>query len=138
MLQVTGESHLDHGISSTVLAHILDLHKDKSAFFIDTITLPESFGTVECGLYGPIMGDEPVTADLQVQRGPRTWASNMVRRPMRQVNTVTVIAGPHGDLPCVLYTAFGGPLAPQEPGDPGCRDVAASTEFWSKHALAID
>lgn len=37
---------------------------------------------------------------------------------------------------CVLYTAFGGPAAPQEPGDPGCKDVGASTAFWREHALA--
>lgn len=37
---------------------------------------------------------------------------------------------------CVLYTAFGGPLAPQEPGDPGCKDPAASAAFWREHALA--
>lgn len=39
-------------------------------------------------------------------------------------------------IPCVLYTAFGGPAAPQEPGDPGCKDLAASTTFWREHALA--
>lgn len=38
--------------------------------------------------------------------------------------------------PCVLYTAFGGPVAPQEPGDPGCKDPAASAAFWREHALA--
>jgi hypothetical protein len=37
---------------------------------------------------------------------------------------------------CILYTAFGGPLAPQEPGDPGCKDPAASALFWRDHALA--
>ena len=37
---------------------------------------------------------------------------------------------------CVLYTAFGGPASPQEPGDPGCKDLAASAEFWREHALA--
>lgn len=37
---------------------------------------------------------------------------------------------------CVLYTAFGGPSAPQEPEDPGCRDPAASSTFWRDHALA--
>ena len=36
---------------------------------------------------------------------------------------------------CVLYTAFGGPAAPQEPGDPRCTDLAASTAFWHTHAL---
>lgn len=37
---------------------------------------------------------------------------------------------------CILYTAFGGPAAPQEPGDPGCKDPAASAAFWQEHALA--
>lgn len=37
---------------------------------------------------------------------------------------------------CVLYTAFGGPLTPQEPGDPGCKDLEASWRFWREHALA--
>jgi hypothetical protein len=36
---------------------------------------------------------------------------------------------------CIVYTMYGGPLAPQEPGDPGCRDVDASKAFWSEHAL---
>lgn len=37
---------------------------------------------------------------------------------------------------CILYTTFGGPLAPQEPGDPSCKDPEASTAFWQEHALA--
>jgi len=36
---------------------------------------------------------------------------------------------------CILFTAFGGPVTPQEPGDPGCKDLEASTKFWSEHAL---
>ena len=39
-------------------------------------------------------------------------------------------------LACMLYTAFGGPIAPQEPGDPGCKDPVASAAFWREHALA--
>ncbi len=39
-------------------------------------------------------------------------------------------------LDCVLFTAYGGPAAPQEPGDPKCRDAEASWKFWSEHALA--
>ena len=37
---------------------------------------------------------------------------------------------------CILYTAYGGPLALQEPGDPACKDPVASTTFWREHALA--
>jgi hypothetical protein len=57
-------------------------------------------------------------------------------RPTRQL---TIVAGPHGDEPCVLYTAYGGPEAPREPGDPdipghSARDAAAV--FWADHALS--
>lgn len=38
---------------------------------------------------------------------------------------------------CVLYTAYGGPLAPQEPDDPACKDVAVSRAFWQEHALLV-
>ena len=37
---------------------------------------------------------------------------------------------------CIVYTMFGGPLAPQEPGDPSCKDVEAATAVWAVHALA--
>ncbi len=37
---------------------------------------------------------------------------------------------------CILYTAFGGPPTPQEPGDPACKDPVASAAFWREHALA--
>ena len=81
------------------------------------------------------------------RRGDRAWDSRLIDLPTRQQHEVTVIAGPHeaectrcntaagawnllhrADCPdcdgtqkiahaCVLYTAFGGPSAPQEPGD---------------------
>lgn len=38
--------------------------------------------------------------------------------------------------PCILYTVFGGPAAPQEPGDPGCKDPEASERFWRDHGLS--
>jgi hypothetical protein len=111
------------------------------------------------------MGDPPVTEDevVYTERGTRHWPSRLVERPARPTRLITVIAGPHeescptcrgnssgpgstcpGDHcaggrrrhACVLYTAFGGPPAPQEPGDPGCKDPAESAAFWHDHALA--
>jgi hypothetical protein len=99
------------------------------------------------------------------RRGDRAWDSRLVDLPPRQQHEVTVIAGPHEEscwhcdgsggkgswkarIPCgtcdhgkvkhacILYTAFGGPLTPQEPGDPGCKDPEASAAFWRGHALA--
>ncbi len=132
------DSHVDHGLTEDQLRYLLDRFADRDGFFVETITLPRELGTVPCGLYGPTMGD-PVIGEDEVsyaRRGSRTWDSRLVDLPPRQQHEVTVIAGPHEDHACVLYTAFGGPVAPQEPGDPGCKDPAASTAFWREHALA--
>ena len=131
-------SHVDHGLTEDQLNFLLDRFADRKAFFIETIELPENLGTAPCGLYGPIMGDEPINEAEVVHehRGNRAWTSRLVNRPTRPTRKVTVIAGPHEGHDCILWTAFGGPLALQEPGDPGCKDPAASATFWRDHALA--
>lgn len=136
-LEIIPESHLDHGIPKNLIDFILNKFKDKSEFFIETFDVPT---TVPCGIYGPIMGDQPIKEEevFYAKRGGRAYNSRLIDKPLRQVNKVTVIAGPEGDKPCVLYTAFGGPLAPQEPGDPGARNLAASKSFWEQHALAAE
>jgi hypothetical protein len=137
-MQRHADSHLDHGLTPAQVAYLMDRFASRGSFFAKTIELPIELGTVPCGLYGPMMGDMPVndTECTNEVRGERSYASRMVNRPTRETRQVSVIAGPHGDLPCVLYTAFGGPIAPQEPGDPGCRDIKASVPFWEDHALA--
>lgn len=134
-LEIIPESHLDHGLSQKQIDYIKEQFSDCNEFVLKTIEIP---GSVPCGLYGPLMGDPPISGDEAYDevRGGRGWPSRLVDKPMRQTNKVTVIAGPHGDKPCVLYTAYGGPAAPQEPGDPNARDKGASEKFWSEHALA--
>ena len=41
--------------------------------------------------------------------------------------------------PCILYTVFGGPIAPKEPDDPTLTDEQRpeSIAFWAEHALAF-
>lgn len=137
MFTVHAESHVDHGIGAAQLDWLKERFRDKDGFFIETVELPEALGTVPCGLYGPLVGDKPITEDVyEAKRGQREWTSRLIGYPTRPTRKVTVIAGPHDGLPCVLFTAFGGPLAPQEPGDPGCKDVEASKRFWSEHALS--
>lgn len=132
------ESHFDHGLNEAQVAFVMERFADRNAFFIETVELPEALGTVPCGLHGPLVGDAPVEESevTYAKRGTRAWLSRLVDRPMQQVRTVTVIAGPHGDEPCIVYTMYGGPLAPQEPDDPGCKDVVASRQFWTTHALS--
>jgi hypothetical protein len=135
-LVILPESHMDHGLSKDVLDYIVDKYKDRAEFFIDTFTLPGHLGQVPSGIYGPIVGDPPVEEEdvYYAKRGDRAYPSRMVPWPVRESKTITVIAGPHGNHKCVLYTAFGGPLTPREPGDP--QSDAESEKFWSEHALA--
>lgn len=132
------DSHVDHGLTEAQLRYLLDRFADRRTFFIETITLPAELGTVPCGLYGPLMGDSKITEDevAYERRGERAWTSRLIDLPARQQHEVTVIAGPHDGHACVLFTAYGGPNAPQEPGDPNCKDPAESAAFWREHALA--
>lgn len=142
---VTGTSHTDHNLSAGHLAFLESHFKDKKEFFKATVTLPEYLTAVECGLYGPDMGDAPIAEENVTYgvRGNRSCATRFIKNgKARYTRKVTVIAGPAkiGDeeYACVLYTAYGGPEAPREPGDLGLRsmeEITESREFWSKHAL---
>ena len=110
-----GISHLDHGLSEDHVQWILEKFGERDCFFIETVELPEGLGSLDCGLYGPLMDDAPVCEDevVYTQRGDRPGTSRMVKRVMRKTRLVTVIAGPYGDEECILYTSFGGPQSPR-------------------------
>lgn len=144
MLTIVHASHLDHNLTLAQIRHILKVFGERTEFFIETIELPEGLGTVECGLYGPDMGDEPITGAfgdsiLMVAREGRSWRSRCINKPKRQTRKLTVVAGPYKDLPCVLYTVYGGPAAPRELNDPSlpADKEAESRAYWGVHALAI-
>lgn len=138
--------HTDHGISQRQMGLVKDVLGDRltglEGFFIQQITIPEEMGPVPCGLYGPAMDDAPVAEEevkYQVRfsaEDPRTWSSRMVDRPLRPVSYVQAIGIIDDHDCCVLFTVYGGPLAPQNPDDPDCEDVPVATEWWAKHALA--
>lgn len=134
------KSHTDH-VDASVLNHVLQRFKDRNAFFSETFTLPADMPPLDCGLYGPAMGDKPVGEDSvhYGHRGSRPAPSRLVDLPKRKTRTCTVIAGPFDGKPCVLYTVYGGPQAPREVADVPETDNegrAASARFWSEHALA--
>lgn len=137
------DSHLDHGLTNEQLTYIIGKFEHRDGFFIETFELPGALGVLSCSLYGPAMGDDaiPETDVFYRERGDRKYRSRLSRvlRP-RKTRTITVIAGPHDGHSCVLYTVYGGPCAPKEPGDPTLRpeDREASLKFWNEHALAVD
>lgn len=143
MLTIHDNSHLDHGLSKRHIEFILKKYSGNNEFFIDTFELPASLRSLQSGIYGPVVGDPPVReADVFYRiRGTRNCATRSVRKPMRPSRLVTVIAGPRGKIPCSLYTAYGGPAAPREPGDlniPSWEEVLAARAFWAEHALSED
>lgn len=139
-MKITSESHLDHGLSEAHVAWLLKCFAERNEFFLTTVELPEELPPLECGLHGPLMGDEPVPESEchYERRGTRMGSSRMCSRAPRATRLVTVIAGPDGSEPCVLYTAFGGPSAPREPFDPALKsfEVLESKVFWGEHALS--
>jgi len=124
-----------------------------AGFFIEQVNLCPEDGTVPCGLYGPAMDGVPVGDDDVIfeKRGDRDWTDRILKadstlrfKDGRYVDYVQVIGvieddpRPHdySHKLVTVYTVYGGPLAPQNPKDPSCSDVEASTKFWSEHALA--
>lgn len=163
------KSHLDHGLTAAQIDHIFKLYGDREdSFFLEQITLPPELGTVPCGLWGPLMGDpailnggevvplpegEYITPSLALvstfngaitlsrRSSDRAWDSRLINLPMRPTRIVTVIGGASDAGDCILYTAYGGPAAPREPGDPsiaGSPDaLKESIDFWVQHALSM-
>jgi len=141
------DSHIDHEIPSIVQGYVLVQFDDRDSFFTETIEYPESAESVHgpvdlpavpCGLHW----DVPESEVHYAKRGERPNESRMCNRPPRMVREVTIVAGPHPEDPeagMVLFTMYGGPAAPQEPGDPRLapEERAKSEAFWSRAALSV-
>lgn len=138
---ITTASHLDHNLTAEHIEFLKTTFGGKDGFFISSIEMPSHLPSLPCALYGPIVGDNPIHDDCvyMARRGERSGESRMIARPPRPSRILTVIAGPHEDKPCILYTAYGGPISPREPFDSSLansKDKENSEVFWSKHALA--
>lgn len=156
---LAGVSHVDHGLNEQQLAFVMRaLNGDApegsvvarvstpgAPFFIAEVRIPAPLGTVPCALRGPVTGEAAVSEDdvFYGTRGTRPNVSRLTLLPPTASDTVTVIGGHSKERPnegCILFTAYGGPLAPQEPGDPYLAPEGrdASLAFWREHALAVD
>ena len=139
-MKLHSQSHTDH-VPPEVVQCVLGRFADRTARFVATFELPDDLPTLECRLYGPACGDDPVSEiDVHWARRPgRNWDSRLVDRPVRKTRVCTVIAGPFDGEPCVLYTVYGGPHAQREPADPAVTsetEMDRCVEFWLNHALS--
>jgi hypothetical protein len=147
-------THNDHGINSKQLALVqecLTQIPQKDGFFIQEIEIPDTAGPVICGLYGPVMGDEPIDNEdvAMIRRGNRPYKDRTVCRPFRLSNIVQVIgikatrqymsnARAVAEVHYNLFTVFGGPLAPKNPNDLSLTndEIEEARSFWAVHALS--
>ena len=157
MIRRHEDSHVDHGIPHGVMNYVLDQFKDRTEFFIETFEYPESYTacTSLSDWNNPGMEYEqempPVRCDLHLdvpegevfyeKRGDRGWESRLCNREPRMTREITIIAGPHPEdkeAGMILFTMYGGPAAPREPGDPSLEGEALeeSKKFWSRAALS--
>ena len=137
MLTIHSDSHTDHAIPTAVVEHVLALFADRDSFFIETLTYGADLPAVPCGLHVGV----PDSECFREVRGDRAYSSRLCNRAPRMVREVTIIAGPHSedaDAGMVVYTMFGGPLAPKEPGDTCLSDEErpAAEAFWADAALS--
>jgi len=130
--------HADHGISDALLLSALKRLNLGEGFFARTLELESPL--VMSALYGPDAGDPPVP-DEEVDLCKRTEdrpPSRMVDWPKRPSNKLSIIGTVAADG-ATIFTAYGGPLAPREPGDVSMttdEERAESAAFWATHALA--
>jgi len=142
-MKITADSHTDHALTPAHLAWIVETFGDLDAFAIRTVTMPAHLSDLPCALHGPCVGGLPILERdvFYRKRGERVGESRMVVGESRPSRWLTVIVGPH-DGEIILFTAFGGPMAPREPFDPALADRpdehAESVAFWGAHALATE
>jgi hypothetical protein len=150
-LVIVPDSHVDHieDLSPKERATLMSWLQTRvhvpappTASVVRVLTFHDSPVELLSELRGPAVGDEPVPdADVEyrVRRGRKCASRRMKRHVARWTRTVTVVVGPHGSEDNVLYTVYGGPRAPREPGDASINtweELEASREFWAQHALS--
>lgn len=143
MLTVIKASHLDH-VPTSILAFVQKTFADRSEFFCEEVDLPADLPDVDSALYGPAAGDPPVQEEdvRYVKRPGRSGTSRLCRRPLRRTRRIVVVAGPDdacGPGEIMLYSVYGAPCAPREPGDEdleGDKLIQESKDFWAEHALS--
>ena len=152
------DTHLDHGLTSMhltwLLAELDQRWRDERWFdgltpeelastppLVATFEMPAHLDPLPCALWGPNTSGAPVPEEnvRYVKRGSRTWTSRVAKDPGEvslRSRKVTAVLGPH-EGKIILYTVYGGPQAPREPGDPNLPEEARafSEKFWSEHAL---
>ena len=145
-------AHDDHGLTD---AHVSLLQNspeiaaiEDDTFVLVVLPLPDGVPSLPCALYGPSVGDAPVSdSDVTFEvRGDRGGASRLVDRPHRPARNM-VVCGMKGGACFTAYGTGASEPSPMELWDAenkhakglfgvSAADVERSRAFWAVHALA--
>ena len=138
-------AHDDHPMSDEqiewIQTHPVISEMEEGEFICQVFEVPVSRGTVPSALYGPSVGDDPITEDevTYMVRGKPGQESRMIDKPVRQAHNMCVI-GLVGKIAFTLYGTQANEPSPREPWDEGFasdEEKEFATKFWSEHALSI-
>lgn len=136
-------AHDDHDLKPEHL-EVLDeaLAGWDGTFLRKVIPLPEGCPDIPSALYGPAVGDEPVTEDRVTYevRGKRKGPSRLIKAPVRPARGIAVV-GVQTPIGRMLFTAYGtqsDEVSPREWWDPSMSpdDCIEAATWWKEHALA--
>ena len=137
-------AHDDHDLQPEHLRFLDEALSDWDGSFMKRVlTLPPSYQSIPSALYGPVVGDEPVTDDMVTYevRNKRPGPSRLIDAPMRPARNLVVIGMQVEDGTMLLFTAYGtqsNEVSPREWWDSGMKphEAIEAATFWSTHALA--
>tara|TARA_Y100001963_G_C6703656_1_gene410790 strand:- start:36 stop:494 length:459 start_codon:yes stop_codon:yes gene_type:complete len=136
-------AHDDHDLQPAHLIFIDDALADwDGSFLLRVLELPVHCPNLLCSLYGPSVGDEPVTEDQVTyeKRNNRPGPSRLIDAPSRPARNMVVCGMRVEDGTLMLFTAYGTQAttpSPREWWDSGMKPQEAieAATFWSQHAL---
>lgn len=136
-------AHADHGLTPDHVTFVEAAAQAQSGFFILNMEMPDHLDDLPSALYGPSVGDEPITEDevTYEKRNGRPGPSRLIDRPPRPARRMVIIGLDKGDEGIVIFTAYGtqsAEVAPREWWDTSMKphEAAEAASFWSQHALA--
>ncbi len=137
-------AHDDHGLDATQLNFIDEALADwDGSFILKVLTLPTRCLSLKCSLYGPCVGDPPITEDqvTYAKRNNRPGPSRLIAAPQRPARNMVVVGKRIDDGTLMLFTAYGTRAtspSPREWWDSSMKPTEAieAAQFWSTHALA--
>ena len=124
------EAHASANITKSDLAEVCSQIKELKPF---------GFYSFEASSVGPVALTERTPEARELYRKGRNYLSPVIiyeGECPNKTNEITIgVCLENGKY--YIFTAFRGPLAPKEPGDPRCSDAERpeAEAFWAKHAL---